>query len=64
MTTKKPITHYNIVAGEEMIDNQVKTIHKQYGKLVSKEVAEEGDQVTGTFKNEAEGIDTNATLPS
>ncbi|MGB7841512.1 MAG: trigger factor [Salinimicrobium sp.] len=58
-----PITHYNIVAGEEMIENQVKTIRKQYGKLVSKDVAEEGDQISGTFKNEAEGIDTTATLP-
>ena len=59
----KAITHYNIVAGEEMIENQVKTIRKQYGKLVSKDVAEEGDQIAGTFKNEAEGIDTTATLP-
>jgi trigger factor len=46
-----------------MIENQVKTIQKQYGKLVSKETAEEGDQVTGTFKNEEEGIEADATLP-
>lgn len=63
LDTKKPITHYKIVAGEEMIENQIKTIQKQYGKLVSKDVAEEGDQVTGTFKNEAEGIDATSTLP-
>jgi len=63
LDNKEPITHYKIVAGEEMIENQVKTIQKQYGKLVSKEVAEEGDQVAGTFKNEEEGIDTTATLP-
>ena len=63
LDNKEPITHYKIVAGEEMIENQIKTIQKQYGKLVSKEVAEEGDQVTGTFKNEDEGIDAQATLP-
>ncbi|MCC8359942.1 trigger factor [Salinimicrobium sediminilitoris] len=63
LDNKEAITYYKIVAGEEMIDNQVKTLQKQYGKLVSKEVAEEGDQVTGTFKNEAEGIESKTTLP-
>ena len=63
LDTKEPMTHYKIVAGDEMIENQVKTLQKQYGKLISKEVAGEGDQVTGTFKNEAEEIDAKATLP-
>ncbi|MDT0293492.1 trigger factor [Mesonia ostreae] len=63
LNTKKPITQYQIVADEEMIDNQVKTIQKQYGKLVSKDVAEEGDVVAGTFKNEEEGIENTTTLP-
>ncbi|MCX2837236.1 trigger factor [Salinimicrobium sp. MT39] len=63
LDNEKPITHYNIVAGDEMIDNQVKTLQKQYGKLVSKESAEEGDQLSGTFKNEAEGIENKTTLP-
>ncbi|MFD2517803.1 trigger factor [Salinimicrobium flavum] len=63
LENKEPITHYKIVAGEEMVENQVKTLQKQYGKLISKEVAEEGDQVTGTFKNEEEGIEAKATLP-
>ncbi|WP_029033203.1 trigger factor [Salinimicrobium terrae] len=62
LDNEKPITNYKIVAGDEMIENQVKTLQKQYGKLVSKEVAEEGDQLTGTFKNEAEGIDAKTTL--
>ena len=63
LKTKEPITHYKIVAGEEMIDNQVKHIQKQYGKLVSKEVAEEDDVVAGTFKNEEEGIESETSLP-
>ena len=32
----KEITHYKIIADEEMLNNQVKTIRKQYGKLISK----------------------------
>ena len=61
--TKEPITHYQIVADEEMVENQIKTIQKQYGKLVSKDEAEEGDLVDGTFKNEEEGIENTTTLP-
>ncbi len=60
---KEPITHYKIVAGDEMIENQIKHIQKQYGKLISKDVVEEGDVVAGTFKNEAEGIDNQTSLP-
>ena len=63
LDTKKPITYYNIVAGEEMINNQITHIQKQYGKLVSKKVAEAGDVVVGTFKNEEEGIESQTTLP-
>jgi len=61
--TKKAITNYKIVADEEMVDNQLKTIQKQYGKLVSKEEVEEGDLVAGIFKNEEEGIENTTTLP-
>jgi len=63
LETKKPLTHYKIVAGDEMIEKQIKEIQKQYGKLVSKNKVEEGDVVAGTFKNEEEGIDNQATLP-
>ena len=63
LDNKEPITYYKIVAGEEMIENQIKTMRKQYGKLTSKDVAEEGDQVAGIFKNEEEGIDSTTTLP-
>ncbi|WP_378181904.1 trigger factor [Aquimarina sp. SS2-1] len=59
---KKPITHYKIVATDEMIDNQIKTIQKQYGKLVSKDSAEKEDLITGTFENEEKGIDNQTTI--
>ena len=63
LETKKQITHYNIVAGDEMIEKKIEEIQKQYGKLVSKNEVEEGDVVAGTFKNEEEAIDSQATLP-
>ena len=59
---KKAITHYKIVATEEMIDNQIKTIQKQYGKLVSKEVVEKGDLIAGSFANEEKEIDNATTI--
>ncbi|CAN5395067.1 trigger factor [soil metagenome] len=63
LETTKPIIQYKIVAGDEMVNNQIKHIQKQYGKLVSKGVAEEGDVVAGTFKNDEEGIDSTTSLP-
>ena len=53
----KPITHYKIVADDKMLDNQVKTIRKQYGKLISKDTVEKGDEVTGTFTSEEKEIE-------
>jgi len=62
LKSKKAITHYIITADKKMIDDQVLTIQKQYGKLVSKKVAAEGDEITGVFKNEEEGIENSTTL--
>ncbi|WP_343487567.1 trigger factor [Allomuricauda sp. d1] len=62
LKTKKAITHYKIVADKKMVDEQVDRIKKQYGKLISKEVVGKGDEVTGTFKNEAEEIENKATI--
>lgn len=62
MNTKKPVTHYKIVADEKMIENQIKTIRKQYGKLISKSEVGKEDLVAGTFKNEAEGIENTTTI--
>ncbi|HET8885409.1 MAG TPA: trigger factor [Salinimicrobium sp.] len=56
------ITAYKIVVDDKMLEDQVKTIQKQYGKIVAKEEVEEGDNVVGTFKNDTEGIDNQATF--
>lgn len=59
---KKGIAAYHITADDKMIDNQITTIRKQYGKLVSKKEASKEDEVTGTFKNEAAGIESPTTI--
>ncbi|MAX69558.1 MAG: trigger factor [Flavobacteriaceae bacterium] len=62
LKSKKAITHYNIVADDKMIDNQVKHIQKQYGKLVSQTEVTEESEITGKFTNEEEGIENVATI--
>ncbi len=62
LKTKKPVTHYKIVADKKMIDEQVERIRKQYGKLISKSEAGKNDELTGTFRNEGEEIDNKSTL--
>lgn len=43
------VVQYKIVADDKMIENQIKTIRKQYGKLISKTEVEKGDEITGGF---------------
>ncbi|MGA9589355.1 MAG: trigger factor [Salegentibacter sp.] len=62
LDVEKPVTHYNIVADDEMVENQIKNIQKQYGKLISKDVVEEDDLVAGTFRNEEEGIENETSV--
>lgn len=62
LKNKKGITHYNIVATKDMIDNQVEHIQKQYGKLISQEAIEENSEITGKFSNEEAGIENVATF--
>ncbi|WP_224488789.1 trigger factor [Robertkochia flava] len=62
LNTKKPITHYNIIADDKMIDEQVDRIAKQYGKLISQEEVSEESEITGTFKNEEKEIENRFTF--
>ncbi|WP_435578262.1 trigger factor [Gilvibacter sp.] len=62
MAPKKAVTQYKIVADDEMIDNQVTSIRKQYGKLISQAEVVADAEITGTFKNEEAGIDNKTTL--
>ncbi len=62
LNAKKKITQYTIVADDELLTKEVENIQKRYGKLVSKEAVEEGDNVTGTFVNEEKEIDKKSTI--
>lgn len=59
---KKATTHYKIVADDEMINNQIKTIRKQYGTLTSKKVVEKGDEITGTFTSTEKELENKTTI--
>lgn len=62
LKSKKPITNYTILADNKMIDEQVKRIQQQYGKLVSQDVIEKDSEIRGTFKNEDQGIENTVTI--
>jgi trigger factor len=62
LNAKNKVTKYTIVADDKMLDEQVERIQKQYGKLVSKDTVEEGDDIVGTFINEEKGISNTATI--
>ena len=62
LDTKKPITHYKIVADNKMVDEQVTRLRKQYGKLTSKNEVGKNDEVTGTFVNAEEEVDNKTTV--
>nr|WP_322623028.1 trigger factor [uncultured Flavobacterium sp.] len=62
LAAKNKVVKYDIVADEAMLDEQVERIQKQFGKLISKETVEEGDDITGTFTNEEKGISNSVTI--
>ncbi|MFQ3239876.1 MAG: trigger factor [Olleya marilimosa] len=62
LKSKTAITHYNIVADDKMIDEQVERIQKQYGKIVSETEVKKDSEITGTFKNEEKEIDNTVTI--
>lgn len=62
LDTAKTATKYKIVADEEMVNEQVEYIQKQYGKLISKEKVEEGDDIRVKVSNQEEGIENETTI--
>ena len=59
---EEAITAYKITATEEMIDNQVVSIQKQYGKLTPTTAVVEGNVVVGLFENETANISKDASV--
>ena len=62
LKAKKAITHYKIVADDKMIDDQVKHLQKQYGKIIAKKEVAQNDEITGVFKNEEKEIENSTTI--
>jgi len=60
--SKANVTRYNITVSEEMLNEQIERIQKQFGALVTKEKVEEGDELKGTFVNEEAGINHTTSI--
>lgn len=60
--TKKAITQYKVVADTKMIDNQLKSIRKQYGKLIAKDTVTKNDEITGTFISDERELSNKTTF--
>lgn len=58
----KTAAKYKIVADEAMVNEQVEYIQKQYGKLISKEKVEEGDDIRVKVSNQEEGVENETTI--
>ena len=62
LNPKNKITQYNVVATDDLIDEEVKNIQTRYGKMSSLEEATEHSNVTGTFVNEEKEINKKSTF--
>ncbi|MGV9004978.1 trigger factor [Flavobacterium sp.] len=62
LSAKNDLINYKIIADEKMLNEQIAKIQKQYGKLISKDTVEEGNDVSGIFVNEEKGINNRVTL--
>jgi len=59
---KKAIIDYKIVADDKMIEDQIKNIREQYGKMKTQEVIDENSNITGIFVNEEKEIEKKSTI--
>jgi trigger factor len=62
LSAKNNITSFKIIADDKMLNDQVERIQKQYGKLISKDTVEDGDDLNVTFTNEANGINNTTSI--
>ena len=62
LDAKNNIIKYVVSADDKLIEGQVTRIQKQFGTPVSQETVEAESDITGTFSNEAEGINNTTTI--
>ncbi len=62
LNAKNKVKQYNIVATDELIEEEVKNLQTRYGKMSSLDEATEHANVTGTFVNEENNINKKSTF--
>ena len=62
LDAKNSIVKYIVSADDKLIEGQVTRIQKQFGTPISQEAVEAESDITGTFSNEAEGINNTTTI--
>ena len=61
---KKPITMFEVKADKKMVDNQIKNIQSQYGKLISKKTIEKNSEITANFFSEIDEVNHSSMFKS
>ncbi len=59
---KEDLTSYKVIATDKMIEDQLASVQKQYGKLNPIDAVVTGSLVAGMFVNEAESISKQTTI--
>lgn len=62
LKTRKKVIHYKILADDKMINDQLNTILKQYGKIVSKNDIKKKYEITAKLDSKENGIETTSTF--
>jgi trigger factor len=62
LKNKKAIPSFEIDVDKKMIDDQIKNIQSQYGKLVAKTQIEDGFEINGKFLNEELEVDNTSNF--
>lgn len=56
------VQKYNIIANDELIDQEVENLQNRFGNAINQEAVEENSTIKGVFANEEKAIENNATL--
>ncbi|OAZ02945.1 trigger factor [Flavobacterium succinicans] len=62
LEAKNDIVKYIVTADDKLIDGQVARIQKQFGKAIPQEVVAAGNDLTGIFSSEANGINNPTSI--
>jgi trigger factor len=62
LKTRKKVIQYKILADEKMINDQLNSILKQYGKIVSKNDIKHNYEITAKFDSKENGVETTSTF--